>query len=144
MSRESPEQRRIQATVAWRAGHRTEPADIADAVVATWQDITVALTPIIGSGGIAALYQRSLYLTSPAHPWLADQHKGVAAVMNLAALKTAIAAQGRESAGAAGVALLQTFHELLTTLVGPSLTERLLRSVWENPSSGAPAQDTSA
>ena len=38
---------------------------------------------------------------------------------------------------------LQTFHELLATLVGPSLTERLLRSVWADSSSGPPAQDTS-
>ena len=42
-----------------------------------------------------------------------------------------------------GGALLQTFYELLASLVGPSLTERLLRSVWAHSSSGPPAQDTS-
>ena len=41
-----------------------------------------------------------------------------------------------------GDAYLQTFHDLLVTLIGSSLTERLLRTVWPSISSGTPAQDT--
>ena len=48
-------------------------------------------------------------------------------------------------AAAAVNALLQAFHELLASLIGLSLTERLLRTVWAPslalPSSGLPAQD---
>ncbi len=63
--------------------------------------------------------------------------------MDLAALKTVLAQQSSADATSGGDALLKTFVELLTTLVGPSLAERLLRSVWANSLSGPPAQDTS-
>lgn len=119
-------------------------AQIADAVVATWKKIDAALSPIIGHGSVAVLHMRSLHLIDPAHPWLADMHQGVQTTIDLAALKAILAQQDSETAAAtAGGALLQTFYELLASLVGPSLTERLLRSVWENPLSGPPAQDTS-
>ena len=118
-------------------------AQIADAVVATWKKIDAALSPIIGHGSVAVLYMRSLHLIDPAHPWLADMHQGVQTTVDMAALKAILAQQDSETAAAAGGALLQTFYELLASLVGPSLTERLLRSVWENPLSGPSAQDTS-
>jgi hypothetical protein len=39
-------------------------------------------------------------------------------------------------------ALLQNFHELLVSLIGASLTERLLRPVWDIPPSGDAVQET--
>lgn len=105
--------------------------------------IDAALSPIIGQGGIAALYKRSLYLTSHTHPWMASAHGGVETAMNLAALKSVLVQQGSADAAAGGGALLQTFRELLVGLVGPSLTEQLLRPVWENFLSAQRAQDTS-
>ena len=88
---------------------------------------------------------RSLHLIDAAYPWLADMHQGegVQAKIDLPALHAILALQEGNTAAAAGGALLQTFSELLASLVGPSLTERLLRSVWENPLSGTTAQDTS-
>lgn len=112
-------------------------------MVGILQEIDAVLTPIIGQGGAAALYRRCLFLTSSPHPWLADTHKGVQTTIDFAALQVVLAQQGSSAAIGAGDHLLQTFYELLATLVGPSLTERLLRSVWENSSSGPPAQDTS-
>jgi len=139
---ESQESRRIAAPLAHRVGEDADAAQIAEAVVATWQEVDAALTPIIGQRGVAALYKRSLYLTGAAQPWLAGTHKGVPTAMDLAALKSVLAQQSSANAAAGGGALLQTFYELLTSLVGPSLTERLLRPVWANSLSGRPAQDT--
>ena len=130
-------------TLAQRAAEGADAAQIAEAVASTWKKIDAALSPIIGHGSVAVLYMRSLHLIDPAHPWLADMHQGVQTTIDLAALKSILARQDSETAAAAGGALLQTFYELLASLVGPSLTERLLRSVWENPLSGPPAQDTS-
>jgi hypothetical protein len=39
--------------------------------------------------------------------------------------------------------LLTTFYELLTTLIGPSLTARLLRDVWGSSLSDTPSQEIS-
>lgn len=139
---ESQESRRIAAPLAHRVAKDADAAQIAEAVVSTWQEIDAALTPIIGQRGVAALHKRSLYLTGAAHPWLAGMHEGVQSTMDLATLKSVLAQQSSADAEAGGGALLQTFHELLASLVGPSLTERLLRSVWANSSSGPPAQDT--
>ena len=132
-------------TLVQRAAEGADAAQIADAVVATWKRIDAALAPIIGQGSVAVLYMRSLHLIDAAYPWLADmqQGDGVHVTVDLAALRAILALQDSAAAAAAGGALLQTFYELLASLVGPSLTERLLRSVWENPLSGTTAQDTS-
>jgi hypothetical protein len=133
----------MPAPLAHRVAEDADAAQIARAVVATWQAIDAALAPIIGTQGVAALYKRSLSLTAALHPWLADMPAGVQATMNLEALEAVFAQQGSGDAVVGGNALLQTFHQLLGSLVGPSLTERLLRSVWAADSShGAPAQDT--
>lgn len=123
-------------------GEDATAAQIADAVVATWHEIELVLSPIVGPRGVAALYQRSLHLTGAVHPWMADRHEGLQTEMDLPALRSLIAQQASAEAGAGGRALLQTLYRLLGSLVGPSLTERLLHAVWEHSLSGPPAQDS--
>ena len=108
-----------------------------------WQEIDAALTPIIGNGSVVVLFMRSLHLIELAHPWLSGLHQDVKAGIDLAGLKSVLSQQDSEAAAVAGGELLQTFYELLASLVGPSLAERLLHSVWDDPPSGPPAQDTS-
>ena len=138
---ESQESQRIAIVLARRA---ETAGQVADTMVSTWQAINAALSPIIGQRGVAVLYKRSLYLTGHAHPWLADMQEDSQATMDLVALKSVFAQQSNTHAAAAGGAFLQTFHELLSSLIGLSLTERLLRPVWAPFSSGPPAQDTSS
>ena len=133
--------RQIAASLAARAGVAATASQIADATVAAWQGIDSALAPIIGQRGVAALYKRSLHLNRPVRPCLTAAIESTEALLGLAALKSVMAQQSADDAAAIGGELLQTFHELLTTLVGPSLTERLLRSVWTDFLSGPPAQD---
>jgi hypothetical protein len=132
MSSESIESGRIGAPLADLARKGADVAQIADALVSTLQKIDAALSPIIGQGGVAALYRRSLYVTGQAHPWLAGTHEGIHTAVDLSALKSQLVQQTSVKAAAGGDALLQTFYKLLASLVGPSLTERLLRSVWAN------------
>jgi hypothetical protein len=140
---ESPESHRIATTLAERVENGANAAQIADAIVSAWQEIEAVLSPIVGQRGVAMLYKRSLYLIGPAHPWLAGMHEGVQTAVDLAALKSVFAQQNSTDAAAAGGAFLQTFHDLLASLVGPALTEQLLRPVWAHFPSGPPAQDTS-
>lgn len=115
---------------------------VAAAVVSTWQEIDAALCPIIGRGGVAALYKRSLQLTHPHHPWLAGMQESGQAPMDLVALRRALAQQSPASAAAAGEAMLQTFWELLSGLVGATLGEQLLRSVGAASLIAIPQQGT--
>jgi hypothetical protein len=140
---ESHESGWIAATLANRAGADATPAQIADAMVAIWQDIDATLIPIIGHRGAVALYDRSRYLTGATHPWLAGKQEGLPAAIDLASLRSSVAQQSATAATAGATALLLTFHQLLATLVGRSLTERLLRPVWANTSSGRTSQDLS-
>lgn len=108
-------------------------------------DLDAALSPIIGPRGVTALWQRSLHLTSAVHPWLAAGQPGGLTALDPSLLATAIVQRGDGDAAAAVNALLLAFHELLASLIGLSLTERLLRTVWAPalalPSSGLPAQE---
>ncbi len=138
MSSANPEGRSITAPLAHRVAAGADAAQIASAVVNVWHEIDDALTPIVGAGGVVALYQRSLHLTAAAYPGLALKANGGGP----AQLQSLLAQQNPADAAASGSAFLLTFHGLLSSLVGPSLTERLLRSVWAPLSSGPPPQDS--
>jgi hypothetical protein len=64
------EARRIQATIADLAAVTTDAERIAAVAASTWREIHAVLSPVIGPGGVAALFQRALYVTRPAYPTL--------------------------------------------------------------------------
>jgi hypothetical protein len=104
---------------------------IAGAVAATWRHAEESLTPVLGPRGMAALYKRSLVLTGRSHPWLAGLAEGASTTVDLAALTGAMTQQESNDAALAGGELLQTFYGLVNSLIGPSLTHRLLRFMWQ-------------
>jgi hypothetical protein len=129
-----------------------DAASIADEIIATLRQLEAALLPIIGRGGVVALYERSLHLSSPAHPWLSPANEGVQnplagtsdnapTPVDLAILRSLLAKQSSARAAAGGGAFLRKFYDLLTGLVGPSLTERLVRSAADS-SRALPTKDT--
>jgi hypothetical protein len=132
----------MQQPLANRVGNDADPTQIAAAVLAIWDEIDDALTPIVGPLGLVALYRRSVHLSATQHPWLAGRDEGVLTDTDPAVLKSVLAQRSSAEAAAGGSAFLNTFRELLVSLIGPSLTARRLRSVWDNPSSGPAAQDT--
>ena len=105
-----------------------DPQAVADAAVAVWGAIDAALSPVIGPRGSAALYKRSLHLARAHHPWLAAAYEGAAHPGDYGALRLALSRQTAVVAAQAHEALMTTFQELLASLIGPSLTARLLRS----------------
>jgi len=114
---------------------------VAEAVGAIWLEIDHALHPVFGHRGVAALYSRSLSLAASTYPWLKPGYKSALFAIDPGALKAVLAKQTPAEATAAGSALFQSFHDLLASLVGDSLTDRLLRSVWDLPLGPSPAQD---
>ena len=123
----------------------TDPSIVAQSALATWSHIDEALSPIIGILGVAGLYKRSLSLTRGAHPALTTVFDGLLAPGDYRTLQQALAQQSAPVAIAAGAALLQTFNDLLIKLIGQALSERLLGSILDNPSSrGNAAQDISS
>jgi hypothetical protein len=108
---------------------------IAETAVAQWREIEVALSPIIGQSGVAALFKRSLHLTQANHPCLHALSEDTLQPGDYAGLHAALAQESGFDAATASDALRQTFHDLLANLIGDSLAERLLRSPGNHPAS---------
>lgn len=115
---------------------------VAACTEALWAAVARALVPIIGQRGMSALYERALHLAAGQHQWLA-QARGIdgepAVFSSLARLASEHAV---DDAIAAVTTLFEIFDRLLVTLIGASLTERLLQPIWDVPSAGPTRQDT--
>ena len=102
------------------------------------------LSAIVGHGGVAALFRRSLFLVRAQWPGLPGEHAGALDPVDYAELQAALALQPAADAAAADQALKRTFHDLLASLIGSPLTERLLRPPSGSTSDGDAVQDTSS
>lgn len=129
-----------------RVGDSVDSARVADELASILREIETALTPVLGGHSVLLLIRRGLYLTPSLRPLLARTPAGppMDADAHFDALREMLVNQ-KTSADAltVGTALLQTFYDLIVTLVGLPLTERLLRSVWANySSSGTPSPES--
>lgn len=115
----------------------------AERAVAAWESVDAALSPIIGHNGVAALFYRCAHLGSTDHPWLAriqaTQPRGSGIAIPL--LRSVLAQQPEPEVAVANRMLLGKFREQLAILIGESLTERLLSSIWSDIFSDEPMQD---
>jgi hypothetical protein len=132
----------IRGTLAPGAGAAPDEASaIAAATLDTWQQVTDRLTPVIGARGVDALFSRSLHVTSKTLPWLAVAGDDGSHAAPPVRLKARLAGQETAAVAAASQALLVHFTELLTTLIGASLTERLLAPIGR-PAPPEPEQES--
>jgi CheB methylesterase len=87
------------------------------------------LTPVIGPQAFVALYKRSLVLTGRSHVSLAGLDGTVQSDVALASLMSSLSKQASTDAAVEDRDLLQTFYELVKSLIGSSLSSRLLQLV---------------
>lgn len=142
MATESEEGRRIVASLALRVDHAADSPQVANVIITMLQDTNAALVPIIGPKGVAALYRRSLHLSTSSHPRLAFAYTRLAAPLDLADLNTVLIQQNQADIIVFGEELFKALYTLLASLIGPSLSSRLLLDVWDNNLSAPPAQET--
>lgn len=135
------EQGSIETIFSCRYAKDATAIQIADAASATWRDINVVLSPIIGQKGVVALVKRSLHLQHPHYPVLKAIHGSKILPGDFPALHAILIKETNVNAALINDALLNTFYELLTNLIGATLTHQLLHSVLAPPSNGDPAQD---
>lgn len=112
---------------------------VADAAVARWESIVNALTPVLGQRGIAALYRRTLIVAGREHPCLLQAHEETEPV-RFEKLRAVLIQQPANQAAEAADACIETFHDLLNSLIGIPLTQRLLDGLWSPTFSGSPVQ----
>ncbi|MDR6990666.1 hypothetical protein [Luteimonas sp. 3794] len=111
--------------------------------VTLWNDLGGALVPIIGERGMSALSSRALHLAGARHAWLRDALEAAGSVPAFPVLAEASSRQSEDDAIVAIADLFDTFERLLVTLIGASLSERLLHPLRDDPSD-PPRQDISS
>ena len=136
LSMDSPKRRQLAISLAYRVGKESAPVQIAHWIALMCEEIATTLVPVLGQGCIAAVYQRSLHLTGSVHPLLSHLHERIRATMDVSKLKSVLGQQSSGHAAAGGCALLQVIRDLLASLIGAPMTERLLHSVWAQFYSG--------
>lgn len=112
---------------------------IADQAVQQWHAVMAALSRIIGNHGVSALYRRAMFLAQQTYPWL--QPPAETEGMDLELLHGLLARREPAEALQASAALLRLFRDVLTSLIGVSLVERLLPAGLPHSPPGAAAQD---
>lgn len=138
---DSRESSRFSGPLAQRVAEDADSRQIADAIGTLWTDIESALQPIVGRRGVAALFKRSLHVAATRHAWLAPLRDADAATLELEPLTALLGAQTPGAARAAGGELFEIFRELLVSLIGAGLSDRLLQPIWPASSSAPSAQD---
>ena len=136
------EAQRIGAMLRQMATTECSVATIADSAVSLWHDVATALSPIIGQQGVAALYNRSLHLVAATHPWLKTAQEDSTRIPTFELLHRTLLLQAPRHAATAAADLFTTFNQILASLIGASLTERLLKPVWASSSNGQTVQDS--
>lgn len=131
--------RAIEQMLAQRAGEAPDARAFAEAALGIWQQVAARLAPVIGSRGVHILFKRALHLAGKDFPWLivAGNDNGS---IELAGLLVCFEARPVDSARAASYALLTTFIDLLASMIGKSLTSRLLDPIW-TPAPSASEQE---
>lgn len=123
----------IQRTLALSAGIAPNSHGVAEATLRLWGQIAVRLAPVIGVKGVDALLGRSLQMASSGFPWLSKVGGAEDSAHPLTNLRASLEDLDPEVGTAGSFAWLVAFTELLATLIGESLTERLLEPVWAPP-----------
>lgn len=102
-----------------------------DRVVQLFAVAEKTLSPIIGIRGLDKIQYANLIAVSNHYPWLVASVESSRQPLKLELLRSVLLEQNAQSVRLAGSALLHNYYAMLTGLIGLSLTERLLRSVWE-------------
>jgi hypothetical protein len=134
-------QQMIVAVLAPRSEGFADSAAIAGRALWSWEQVALQLTPLIGETGFQSLYARAVHLTIPHCAGLVPvmQFQSVDALLQK--LKKNIETLPPADAAHVSNLLLDTFTELLATLIGESLTSRILRSAWTAGSGDGNAQE---
>jgi hypothetical protein len=123
----------------------TQPLSIADLLAAqtpldagavpqlamrSWHQLATQLTPYIGEAGFCALYGRAMRLTQAGYDWLPSPPSAASPKVLFETMAQALENVDGVAAAQANAELLETFTNILSTLIGEVLATRILNSAW--------------
>jgi hypothetical protein len=126
----------ISRLLTEKPGGTATSAALAEQVLWLWEQIAFHLTPLIGVSGFHTLYARALHLASPDCPGFSAVQPGTAVESLFQTLKDDLGALTHCDAERCGNALLNTFTDLVESMIGEVLMAQILRSAWVGQSHG--------
>lgn len=118
-----------------------DPAAGTSALLQPWRRIAQQLCPLIGESGFCALFGRAIHVMGPQYSWLALQQPCRSPEQLFGLLEERMGQVDAACATAANDILLQTFTQLLATLIGEALTRRLFASATASADQPANVQE---
>jgi hypothetical protein len=106
------------------------PEALVDVTVSLWEKLAVELVSLIGDGGFQSIYLRSGMLAAKRYPWIVLDSSLEQTDLQFAGLRRSLESRDLTEAGEASIALLSTFLDILTSLIGELLMTNLLHSAW--------------
>jgi hypothetical protein len=128
----APVKHAILQTLTQKIGGAKDSTAIAEASINTWSKVTICLAPIIGRGGVDALFNRSLSIAARTYPWLFHSKDSNDCATPMDRFRTTLETREPSSALDASAAIMYGFYRMLETLIGELLAERILGSIWEH------------
>jgi hypothetical protein len=126
----------ISRLLTEKPGGTTDSAALAEQVLWLWEQIAFHLTPLIGISGFHTLYARALHLASPDCPGFSAVQPDMAVESLFQTLNNDLVALSPCEAQQCGNALLNTFTDLVESMIGEMLMAQILRSAWVGQSRG--------
>jgi hypothetical protein len=135
-------QKVVVSVITRRAGSDADASAVAAAARRAYDDLAVALDPLISKAGVDALLARALHLAQREYP--SDQAGEDQAAEPLGQVSLWLERQEPPMATDAAAAMFAAFAALLATLIGEPLTKRYLRKAWPESFSDTMPEGTSA
>jgi hypothetical protein len=104
---------------------------IADRALWSWERIAFHLVPLIGEAGFHSLYARAVHLALPQCVSLTVLRQCKSTDELFQKLKEDLSALEPTMTEQCSNVLLNKFTDLVSSLIGDSLTEQILRSAWD-------------
>jgi hypothetical protein len=135
--RASPSTRPVVERLFAAMGERATADEAVSMVRSAYENLAGVMTPIVGDAGVQAIFVRSLRKCRPAYSCLeAVVARDRDALLDQ--LWTSLKQQNPATIKDIGIALLTSFSDVLSNLIGDELTLKLFRNAWPDASaSGA-------
>lgn len=127
----------ISRLLTGKPGGQADATALSEQVLWLWERIAFHLTPLIGVTGFQTLYARAVHLASPQCPGMTACAPGLPVDILFRTLKQDLCALGHRAAERCGNVLLNTFTDLVESMIGEVLMEQILRSAWVDPAHGS-------
>jgi hypothetical protein len=115
-----------------RSPTRADASAFADRALWSWERIAFHLKPLIGEAGFHSLYKRAIHLAGPECAGLTQLRHGSSTDKLFQQLRDDLMLLEEADTQRCSNALLNSFIELVSSMIGDGLSTQILHSAWKD------------